>query len=1004
MVLSHNPLYSAGLAPAYTTPDKVDLSLSFNTAFAIKVYQMCQSSGTSSANTFQLIVTTASGVKIQDITNVIKTFVKGVSSLDETSEISVSIDDINYGDDGYVEFYGQHDGGLYEIWSNTLPFVYSAVAAAPFMTGFGTTDGVQLTLSPVQENSSGDGYTGITHVTFLFFEKVAYLGELPTAESVTLAYNYAAQDQVYEITDALHGTHFIDNVYYKVVAYYKNSKGNSLTSSVVEVQSGPKPNPVRSLSLSLAPSDNTGPPATSNIQFFFSFPSGNSVDSSGAYLDPSSGTTDPNTVITSFKIWMLENAEYNWKHTFTLADITDPASTYLYSDTSLIPGTSYTFKMTAVSQAGEGDINDATSDSIVYCDQAPPVTSLTGLFNEGVSTNPYVLSLTWDASTNYGGGSLDKYHITVDSNEYYSSVPSITISDASFGSGFLSGSRYHVVVNTLTTENGNDGYPGKTDAITVSPSHVPDPVTGAYAEPDDSSMVIKWTPVTNSMLYDLSFNRYIINLSNTSGYDKTDYILNQDMSGHQFNDLSNNVPYTWNISVETKNSFDHTLHTSTDVSGNSTPIVNPLAPTGVHAFTDLNNLPYINVNWTAPSNANVCEIVKYTITRSGTGADTTITSVDVDDLLRSYTDTSGNKGVTYTYVVTAYSTNPNDITGALLVGDSSIASEEATAFIEPRSLDQGMLETPTPGDSQITLNWLPDPSANHYSGLPTDGYYIRNAALSTEYDMSASNPLTKTIGGLTNGDSYTFTISPYVVYTDDNGSYKVESLSSTSFVVSVPYTNPGPVTALTGVSSTTYTANPSNTLTWVLPTNTGGFPIVSIQIYKSSTGPDSPFDMIQLSAVDASYTDFDVIIGYNYTYSVEVSTNAVESGLVDVPMNSTRASISDNIPRAPPVIDSLVLNLSKNIVVTMTQNGSQVFNYLMFAVPDNATSTDQAEIINNGHPNPETPLELDNAPVTFTIDAAAESFAELIVVVSNAVGMGFKAQGLQEGSGSVPTP
>ena len=68
----------------------------------------------------------------------------------------------------------------------------------------------------------------------------------------------------------------------------------------------------------------------------------------------------------------------------------------------------------------------------------------------------------------------------------------------------------------------------------------------------------------------------------------------------------------------------------------------------------------------------------------------------------------------------------------------------------------------------------------------------------------------------------------------------------------------------------------------------------------------------------------------------------------------------------------------------------------MLAVPTNATSTTDSQVINNGQPDPitTTNLTLDNAPVSFIIDAQAESFQELIVVVSNAVGMGFKAESL----------
>ena len=446
------------------------------------------------------------------------------------------------------------------------------------------------------------------------------------------------------------------------------------------------------------------------------------------------------------------------------------------------------------------------------------------------------------------------------------------------------------------------------------------------------------------------------------------------------------------------------LH-SVILSGDVWSFVKPSPPMNVNALPDFDNLPDIVINWYAPENIVSCGCVlkSYTITRTCVEDLENVAFLNVDalnNLMTSYTDTSANIGNRYTYTVSATASNPNDISNNV-TSELSAPSNEVLAFVAPRPLNSVLLQTPTPGNHQITLNWSADTGSEALCGLATAGYYIKLAS-----DPSVKekvNALTKEFTDLTNGSSYTYNITPYVVY----GGSEAESLTSTPFTVSIPYTNPDHVTELECESTDTL-SSPSNTLRWVLPSSIaekGGFSISSIQVYKSnSSSMAAPVLLSPSPPVDAtSLVDTNVVIGYNYTYSVEVSTIAVESGLPNVPLNSTLTTVQGR-PSAPPVINSLTLDLSKNIVVDVTQNGAQVYNYLMFAVPDNATSTDDAEIVQDGQPVPPTPLNNDNSPVTFTINATAESFAQLIVVVSNTAGMGYMAQGLVSGSGVPPTP
>ena len=134
----------ATLTSDSATPDKVDLLLFFNNAFASKVKTICESNPPK--NTFELYIMTTSGLTIQDVTNDLKLFVNGVASLNDTSRIPLSISGLTLATTGFVEFHVAYDTN-YEIYSNSLSIKSCTIPEAPVLIDeltIGLPDGAQV--------------------------------------------------------------------------------------------------------------------------------------------------------------------------------------------------------------------------------------------------------------------------------------------------------------------------------------------------------------------------------------------------------------------------------------------------------------------------------------------------------------------------------------------------------------------------------------------------------------------------------------------------------------------------------------------------------------------------------------------------------------------------------------------------------------------------------------------------------------------------------------------
>ncbi|HTC58621.1 MAG TPA: fibronectin type III domain-containing protein [Solirubrobacteraceae bacterium] len=184
---------------------------------------------------------------------------------------------------------------------------------------------------------------------------------------------------------------------------------------------------------------------------------------------------------------------------------------------------------------------------------------------------------------------------------------------------------------------------------------------------------------------------------------------------------------------------------STPLNLSPTPTA-PAAPTGVSATGGEGSA---TVTWTAPS-PGTSPITSYTVTPYIGSTAQSSTVVNGSPPATSTTITGLKNGTTYTFTVTA--------TNAVGSGPASEKSNAVTPSA-PTAPAAPAAPTATPGNASATVTW----SAPANNGSPIVSYtitpYIGSTA-QTATTINGSPPATSaTIAGLTNGDTYTFTVT-----------------------------------------------------------------------------------------------------------------------------------------------------------------------------------------------------------------------------------------------------
>jgi uncharacterized repeat protein (TIGR02543 family) len=232
---------------------------------------------------------------------------------------------------------------------------------------------------------------------------------------------------------------------------------------------------------------------------------------------------------------------------------------------------------------------------------------------------------------------------------------------------------------------------------------------------------------------------------------------------------------------------------------------------------------------------------------------------------------------------------------AIGVGEASNAVEK---FPQVPGAGRPISITTTPLDGGVRVAWTP-PAA--YIGAPIAGYRV-NVTPGTGSCLWSTGEYNCTITGLTNGTSYTFTVTSQRT----EGGNLVDIDTSVASATTVPRTFAGAPTALAAVGGGNEAA-----LSWIAPTNNGGAAITDYRIEFSSDGGATWSAYSDAISAETSATVDGLSPGTQYRFRVAAINAAGVGGF------STASTSTKTFERAP------------ELTLTLDQQSADGFAFIM---------------------------------------------------------------------------
>src|SRR5439155_13936581 len=234
------------------------------------------------------------------------------------------------------------------------------------------------------------------------------------------------------------------------------------------------------------------------------------------------------------------------------------------------------------------------------------------------------------------------------------------------------------------------------------------------------------------------------------------------------------------------------------------------------------------------------------------------------------------------------------------------------------------------GNAQATVTWVP-PLSN--GGSLIASYLVTSNPPGGTATVTAPATIA-TLTGLTNGTSYTFTVTPRSAAGAGLTSAPSNSVTPTAPVV---LTAPG---APTGVTATA--GNASASVSWTAPLSDGGSAITSYTVSAATANGVAPATPISatVTAPATSATLASLDNGTAYTFTV-VATNAVGNSASSLPSNSVTPVAPAPVPGAPTAVTAKAGNASATVSWTapLSDGGSAITSYTVTSSPAGASLT-----------------------------------------------------------------
>jgi large repetitive protein len=609
-------------------------------------------------------------------------------------------------------------------------------------------------------------------------------------------------------------------------------------------------------------------------------------------------------------------------YTVTAADSTTPAnggetctatgeSATSCVVTGLTNGDSYTFTVTATNDIGTSAPSVASTAVVpALAPEAPTIGTATG-GNASATVN-------WTDPASDGGSTILNYTATaVDSTTPADGGETCTADGATATScvvtGLTNGDSYTF---TVVATNGVGPSLASAPSNAVVPALVPGAPTIGTVTPGTASATVNWTdPDSNGGSTILSYTATAADSTTPADGGETCTADGATATSCVVTGLTNGDSYTF--TVVATNGVGPSL-----ASAPSNAVVPALVAGAPTIGTVTPGTASATVNWTDPDSNGGSTILSYTATAadSTTPANGGQTCTVDGATATSCLVTGLTNGDSYTFTVVA--------TNAI---GASLASGASSAVVPALVPGAPTIGTVTPGTASATVNWT-DPGSDggstilSYTATAADSTTPANGGETCTADGATATSCVVT--GLTNGDSYTFT----VVATNAIG----PSLPSAASSAVVPALVPGAPTI-----GTVTPADASATVNWTDPASDGG----STTLSYTATAADSttPANGGQTCSADGATATSCVVTGLtngdSYTFTV-VATNAIGASLAS---SASSAVVPDTFADAPTIGTATPSDTSATVNWTdpASDGGSTILNYT-------ATATDSTTPANGG--------------------------------------------------------
>ncbi len=511
-----------------------------------------------------------------------------------------------------------------------------------------------------------------------------------------------------------------------------------------------------------------------------------------------------------------------------------------YTDTGLLNGQTYFFKVSAINIVGEGALSSeasATPAAVPFAPQSPTATS----------GNAQVV-LGWSPPWSDGGSPITNYTVyrgTAQGGEVLLTTLGnvLTFTDVSLTNGQI----YYYKVSAM-----NDvGEGALSTEVSATPATVPSAPQGLTATPGNVQVSLAWsTPLSNG---GSAITGYKVYRGTSPGGESLLTTLGNVLS-YVDTAVTNGQTYYYKVSAVNQKGDSPQSDGASAI-----PATTPSAPTGL---TTARGNAQMTLAWSAPTSSGGNAITGYKVYR-GTTSGGEVFLVLLGNTL-SYVDTGLINGQIYFYKVSA-------VNG---VGESALSNEASATPATVPTTPQILVATA--GNSQVALTWSAPSSEG---GSAVIGYKVYQGTSSGGEALLATlgNVLVYTSTGLANGQTYYFKVSASNAVGE--GPLSIEASA-------IPATTPSAPMITSAVAG-----NAQIVLGWNAPSSDGGSAITGYKLYRGTTsGGESPIASIGALA----YADTNLTNGQAYYYKVR-AINVMGEGALSEEVSATPVTL----PTAP---------------------------------------------------------------------------------------------------------